>query len=1441
MKVRSKYLFTAYILFILYSNSSSQIVEFSHITSKDGLSNSNINCIAQDDVGFIWIGTENGLNCYNGYSFNVYRFNPSDSTTIASNAILSIHSDSKDNLWIGSRGGISRYIKEYDRFVNYNLSGLSFPTGITVNSIKEDKKGHIWLGTSIGLYRYNAGQDKFEPVFQHEVFFNRYDETCETAIKNGIPKHIVDKTCSVHSVFFKNMNEFRDTLRYYLGSIDYQNYSDLIERIFIIENSDVFSMNDINAVETQGTDIIWLGYSNGNILKYYPGSETYSIVYLNPEMIQAKNVISIYDDVENIWIGTLESAYKYDKNENIFVKESKTLNRIFRKKSIRFYNAGDDKIWITTDDGLVLYDKNTDTYAEYKHSPNDPNTLASNFIRGFLLDHQKNIWVGCRFEGVDKSIQKKWFQTFSDLGVEGRFNTNMVSAIHVDRQNNIWTGYYTGGMDIVMNHGELIKSLYDTLSCKNCLGSGTVFKIFEDHSGNIWIGTNKGGLQKYNLNRNDFRNFRHSANDPNSIANNDIRNILSDDMGNIWVSTFGKGLSYFQPDQGKFNTINTDVPECNIGSNWIMTFIQNNKGEMLIGYTNGLQKYSRKQKRFENIISDSLQRKLKMWDINYFYHDSENILWIGTTNGLYVHDANEYHMKNITKDHGLPDNTIKSIIEDSDGNIWVGTNYGLAKINRESWNKGELVISNYYTSDGLPSNNFQPSSCFRDKEGTLYFGTSLGLVFFNPRLIVTNPVKPRILISGIKLFEETLLPNKSPYLIKSISYTDKIILPYHQNFLTIQYVALNYVHGDKNQYAYFMNGIDKEWVYAGNQREVSYKNLPPGEYVFYVKASNNDGIWNETPAKLVIIIKPPLWLTTFAKIIYGLLIIFIIFFFRQRLLTREREKREQELKKAENEKQIEISNLKMKFFTNIAHEFRTPLTLITAPLENILGHSSDERVRSQAKLIQKNTQRLLRLVNQLMSLRRVQTGHLELQAKENDMIRFVQDIFNTFLYQADKKEITYRFTSDYNDLKTWFDQDKLDKILYNLISNAFKHTPAKGSIHIRICKALRNDFTSLPTEDDDRSVSEFVRIDIEDSGIGIPQQAKEEIFTRFYSTDSLEGDGTGIGLAITKELVELHHGYIQVESEEGKGTLFSVFLPLGAGYLATTEIVSDEKVVKKATSQHADISQEESIERISTYEYKDTEKMSVLIVEDDEDVSEFIRNEFKSEFNIYEAKNGKEAFDVVLKYYPDVIISDIMMPEMDGIEFCKQLKSDDRTNHLPVILLTARVNEESRLEGFEVGADAYIEKPFSPKLLKTRINNLLKSRQRMRERFGTFSLSKSSPITGNPVDEKFLRKAIQVIEENLSDSNFSINHLCIEVGLSRSVLYSKIRSITNLSVNEFIRAIRLKKAVQYFQDGHTSVSDVAFMVGFKTLPHFSRCFSNEFRISPSEYIDKIRS
>jgi len=1378
------------ILWLVDISAQEQDLRFEHLTVEDGLSQNTVNAVIKDDRGFIWIGTNDGLNRYDGYEFTVYRRIPDDTCSLSNNKVYSILEDDRGDLWIGTANGLNRYNVRKDHFQRY-LHQPGKDTSLSHNFVRylyEDSRNNLWAGTlGGGLNLYDRQNDRFIPVQ-------------------------------------------------------------------INENNELTNVTAI--IESSGANL-WIGSQHPGIYHYNldtGGAEYYPFPNV-PQDKKRYNKNLYKDNSGNLWIGTEGGGlYVFDPSDGRYEAFYGSTGRNSLSNEIvkDVMQVKSNIFWIATDgEGINVLNRETGKMRYIRYNVGDPESLNSEAIYSLYKDNHGIYWVGTFDGGINIfNTNAKDFHTYTSRpSRENSLSYRSVLSFHEDHKGRIWIGTDGGGLNLFDPEKETFEHFRHRNGDPRSLSSDVVTAVHQTGREILWIGTYSGGLNRFNLRTGNFTNYTHDPDNPQSIANNNVWDIQEDRYGNLWIATLS-GLDKMNPEQGIFKHYNSSEKN---GSNYhdrVTTLYEDDTGTLWLGGSN-LKRLDREGDSLVTIDFGLFEQ----FDVRCIFEDQKDRLWVGTEGGGLVHydrDNNQFHVYN-TSD-GLPNSAIHAILEDKQGNLWLSTNQGLCKFHPD-----DDIIHNYDMSDGLSTNQFSYDAAMKSDEGSFYFGSINGFTVFQPARIRKNPYEPPVVITDFQIKNEPV-PIGAPGspLDEHISAEDQITLKHNQNVFSFEFKALSYAAPGKNRYRIKMEGFDENWRDLGNRRYASYTNLPPGTYNFRVKASNNDGIWNQEGASVKVKILPPPWLTTWAFIGYGVIVLLILYGARAMVLYKARMKHEIQLKEMEKKKIEEMNNMKLQFYTNVSHEFRTPLTLILSPLEHLLSRGvNDGYIRKQLTRIHDNAKRLLHLINQLMDFRRIETGHMTLHARKTDVIRMLKDVKQAFNAFAEDHKINFSFNSGYNSYDLWIDREKMEKVFYNLLSNAFKFTPDGGKISLKIQPqvgkgAVIKDALQ-PLKGRNRDISGYLNIIIEDSGIGISKDRLPKIFERFHQiggsasslNSTLYGTNSGIGLALTKSLVELHKGEIEVESEEGKGTRFTVSIPVGKNHLDTDQLVNEKDRDLYATSKVQEYASEEElgVSEILSAEEKEDEndqhgaenKPVALLIEDDELMQQFLRNILKEEFNIYQAFDGEEGIGKAREYNPDIIVSDIMMKEKDGISLSRDLKQDLNTSHIPVILLTALQSDQYQIESFRKGADEFVTKPFNPEFLLTRMKNLIESRARLREYFRRELICEPSEVTLTSVDEQFLKRAVEIVEENISDPEFNVPGLIRELGTSRSALYRKLRALVDQSANEFIKSIRLKRAAQLLTQNELTIAEIAYRVGFNDPQYFSKSFKKMFDMTPTQY------
>jgi signal transduction histidine kinase/DNA-binding response OmpR family regulator len=977
------------------------------------------------------------------------------------------------------------------------------------------------------------------------------------------------------------------------------------------------------------------------------------------------------------------------------------------------------------------------------------------------------------------------------------------------KKGRIWVGTEDGGINIYSPDKGTFEYMMAKADNSNSISQNCIKAFVDDRKGNLWIGTFWGGIDVMNLKTGKITHYKNSPDDQYSLSDNRVWGLCLDNTGGMWVGTT-VGLDRFDPETKSF----THYP--NLAQNKQVTWISiDSERNIWVGTLDEVVIYDPNNDNINRYIEHSRS----------FLEDSEKRYWIATLDkGIALYSKSEGAIKYYDEKAGLSNNQTLAMLEDKSHNLWISTSNGLSKFDTE-----KKQFRNFTSRDGLRNDQFTYGAAYKTDKGELLFGGISGFNIFNPDDIPTDDLHIPLIFTELRVFNRPVPigDDKDAILKKSISETSHLILKYDQNVFTLEFAALDFINSASNLYSYYLEGFDKGWNEPSTSRTTTYTNLNPDDYILRIKRilPANPSVYEELVLNITIL--PPFWMTWWFRSLIMLVIVLLVFSLIRFIINREKIRSELVFERTKARNLHELDMLKLRLFTNISHEIRTPLTLILGPLEKLISKKvPDEEIPSHLALVYRNTRQLDKLINQLLDFRKLETGNLKLELIQDDMVSLISNIVSSFDEYAKEKQITLKFHTLKKRLIALFDPDKVETILNNLISNALRYTDEGGMVSVHLSLVF------APADDDslnNQPEKQYIEISVKDTGKGISETNIDKIFTRFFRVDSKnESSGAGIGLALVKELVKLHRGNIDVISKPGKGSKFTVRLPYEADTSGEISRAADKTVSDKVLNPYNNKIADDLSEGSNT--------QIMLIVEDNPDVRFFIRSHFENVYSIYEAKNGKEGWDTAVKIIPDVIISDILMPDIDGYEFCRRIKKDERTSHIPLLLLTALHSKEHEIEGISCGADDFITKPFDISILQTKIENMLQVRRSLKEKYTREIILKPSDLIISSPDERFLMKAIDVVERNISNADLDIEQFAAAVGVSRMQLYRKFSALTNMTVKEFVRSIRLKRAAQLLPEKKMSVTEVAYAVGFKDLSHFRKCFHREFGMSATEYI-----
>lgn len=1313
---------------------------------------------------------------------------------LSQSTVFSIDQDKRGNMWFATYDGVNKYDGYAFTVYQHNEDDPNSIANDISRIVKTDSQGRVWIGTRDGLSRYDEEKDIFQNFF--------YEKNGKHLQVNGIeeisPEQLLISTPEGLIMF------------------------DIKESKFIDDSFSTAMHKTIASTLYRQDDQIYIGTSTDGLYTYSITQKTFEkvIPILGTKQIQA----ILQQSPTRIWVAT-EGAGLFLINPK--TKEIKNyLHSPSNPKSISsnyirsLAMDSQNRLWIGTFNDLNIYHEGTDSFASYSSNPVENGSLSQRSVRSIFMDSQGGMWLGTYFGGLNyyHPIRNR-FKNIRNIPYKNSLSDNVVSCIVEDKDKNLWIGTNDGGLNLYNPITQRFTSytLQEDESARG-IGSNNIKAVYVDEKKSlVYIGTHAGGLSILHRNSGQVENFNQRN---SQLVNENVYAILPDGEGNLWLGTLS-ALVRFNPEQRSFTTIEKEKDGTPVVSKQITTLFRDSHKRLWIGGEEGLSVFKQEGLDIQKASILPVSNVTKLFT-NCIYEASNGVIWVGTREGFYCFNEKDKQIKRYNTTNGLPNNVVYGILEDSFGRLWLSTNRGISCFNPET-----EKFRNFTESDGLQSNQFNTASYCRTSVGQMYFGGINGITTFRPELLLDNPYTPPVVITKLQLFNKVVRPDdETGILTKNISETKSITLKSWQTAFSIEFVVSNYISGQHNTFAYKLEGYDKEWYYLTDSRTVSYSNLPQGTYQFLVKAANSDGKWNPIPTALEIIVLPIWYKTWWALLIFFATFAgFITFVFRFFWMRKSMEA-QLEIERRDKEHQEEINQMKMRFFINISHELRTPLTLILTPLQEIINKISDRWTRNQLEYIQRNANRLLHLVNQLMDYRRAELGVFELKAKKGNAHQLIQDNFLFYDKLARHKKITYTLHSELEDKEVLFDANYLELIVNNLLSNAFKYTESGQSITVTL-----------------KEENGWLLLQVSDTGIGIPINKQGKIFERFYQIES-EHVGSGIGLSLVQRLIELHHGRIELDSEENKGSTFSVYLPQDLSVYKPSELASnneqnEEEQVYSTNSKAMYFIDTEKVENESV-ESGDKKRGTILIVEDNNEIRRYLSNGLADLFNTLEAGNGEEALEKLKDNEVDVIVTDVMMPVMDGIKLCKNVKQNIRTCHIPVIILSAKTDIKDQMEGLQMGADDYIPKPFSLAILTTKIQNMMRTRRRMLDKYAKSLEVEPEKITFNAMDEALLKRAMAIVEKNMDNIEFSTDEFAREMNMSRYNLHLKLKAITGESTIDFIRKIRFNEAAKLLKDGRYTVAEVSTMVGFNTPSYFATSFKKYFGCLPTEYIKKSK-
>lgn len=1294
---------------------------FRHFSVENGLSSNSVRSIMQDKYGFLWFGTDEGLNRYDGTTVKLYCLTPQKP-----DRYISFLYDSENEIWIGTDGGLYRYDYETEAIVPFRLTTANRVTiNTTVNHVTEDKDSNLWFSTiGQGVFKYNRAKQLLEQY--------------EFKSANGL----------IASVFVDSENQ-----------------------IWAITNWGKPPVSKLNKAEN----------------KFEPFQLTY------PSGKHSSNGLVMLEDSEHtLWLGTWESGLqkidKYSGQVTVYLHPAEGKGSMHIHSLMEY---GPHELLIGSDDGLLLFNTVTEESQLFAEDETNPYSLSNRFVYPIIKDREGGVWVGTFYGGVNYiSPNAGQFESYVHSRYANSVSGTVIGRFCEDEKGNVWIASDDGGLSrFSPKDRQFTHYLPD--EHKNSLSYHNVHALCMDGD-DLWIGTYTGSVNVLNTQTGKFRTYGCITNDVKTLDGTSSYAIFKDREERIWVASMS-GVNLYNRKENNFirlkdfGSLTIDIDQDTKGNIWFST-----QGK-------GLYKYNPEKQIWKSYHHNNVPGSLLSDQVNCTLIDTHGEMWVGTMNGLCKYHADSDSFESISLD--IPSRNICGIVEDQHI-LWLATSKGLV---RYTPGEGCQVFTK---SDGLQSDQFLPNASLKTSDGKIYLGSVNGFNAFYPYQIKSNKVLPTVVITGLEICNKEIRVG-SRKLPKPLHRMKELELSYKDNVFSLWYASLSYCTPSKNQYAYKLEGFDKDWNAVGSQHKATYTNLPAGKYIFRVKATNNDGIWNEQGTSLTIIIHPPFYLSTTFKVLYFVLTCIVLGFLVHFIIKRTEKKHAVEIHRLNANKEKEVHAAKIKFFTMIAHEIRTPVSLIIGPLEKIVNSSVPlpAGVRDDLSVIDRNSQRLLSLVNQLLDFRKVEEEGMHMRFAPQNIYQLLKAVCERFEPYIAHHGARLKVEYPDPDFTAIIDSEAITKLISNLLTNASKYTKDEVLLSCTVCPEQHT----------------FV-IRVVDNGIGICEKEQKKIFRPFYqAVDNKQG--TGIGLSIVKSIVESHKGCIDVESEVGKGSAFIVTLPVEQEVSVTD---GGEEVVSPSIPE--DILSE-PLPPVSV-----NNRPVMLIVDDNTEMLNFLSGSFADKYSILTAEDGLEALERLKENDVTLIVSDWMMPRMDGTELCRAVRADQATSHIPFILLTAKTDTHSKIEGMDCGADAYIEKPFSVQYLEACIKNLVDLRSLLRQKFSNMPLVPLHSIASNAMDEEFLTRMNEIIEENFPNSELSVDFLAEKLCISRSGLFAKIKTLANITPNELIQVVRLKKAAALLAENKYRINEICYMVGFSNPSYFSKCFQKQFGIKPGEFI-----
>lgn len=1336
----------------------------------------------------------------------LYSFNSDLNEGISQLSVMTIYQDSRGYLWFATKNGLNRFNgKEYKIYHREDGNEQSLSNN-SVTSITEDQEGFLWVGTSNGLNRIDLNTNEIK----------RYNLETNGLVANSISTVYTDRSGCLWVGTWEGLNRYNREGDHF----EYIPIEDDTERAMIV------------TLLEDSSGRFWIGTRNkGLLLCDHQMNLISQFTSESKNMpLNNNNITSIYeDDKKQIWVGCKNSGLNKINLRDNEVTSYTNLNSGLSNNSVRCIIEWQGKLLIGTFDGIFDLDKATERIVKVAGYDDINKSLSHYSVYCFCVDRDETLWVGTFAGGVN--YLNKFTNRFVLHKPQEEFNirTGIYGAITYESPEDLWIA--TEGYGLLNYNKRTNESHYYLIdpSVRFAFNTNIIKSVFYE-DGYVWCGTTKGEIYKFNIKTKKFSLYHQYP------IEYSIYSIIRDHNGVLWVGGASTefGLTCFVNDS-LVTTFYNNVDEPIYFSN-VRCILEEEDGVFLLGSTaEGLLRFDTHKKQLTKYSNEASVEKYRIPNnyISAIVRTKSGEIWVSTYGGgIFQLDESKAIRRIMTVREGLLDNNICTLVENSDQRLWMSTVNGLIM-----FDPAKDEVRNYHRHNGIDIREFTLHSGIALPDGSLCFAGSNGFVTFHVEAMDKNNNIPPVVLEQLSVNNHPVkVGDESAILDKVLDGMETIRLAYNENNFSITYQALNYIYATQNQYAYKLEGYDTDWNYVGERNSAFYTNLSPGKYIFHIKASNNDGVWNEEGRSLAIIVQPPLWRTWYAYLFYVIALAAIIYGILYYVNIKRNLEAGLKMKQLEKQKQEEFHQAKIRLFTNFSHELRTPLMLIITPFEELVKRVDiPAELHDKLSIIYKNAQKLLLLVNQLMDLHKNQAGSMDLKVSEGDICEYIKEIYYAFNQIALTNEVKFTLNCTPKTINGWFDKSLLEKVVFNLLSNAFKYTASGESVLMEVSEVTLKELDPKRIEGlykDENS--QYVILKVKDSGKGIEEGEADKIFTPFYQIPETSGinlSGTGIGLSLVYTIVQLHRGVIYVDHTETKGACFVVILPV------SRSAFSEEQIESREIDKIAEITNTEDISvSLPVTENKDQPKYKILLVEDDKDVRDYLKKSLEAEYIVIEAADGVRAYEKVVQDFPDLVLSDIMMPKRDGLELCTMIKNDIRVGHIPVILMTARSMVVHIKEGFQAGADDYIVKPFNMDVLQTRIRSLLASREQLKKLYGKRFSPDVMGIEVKSADERFSQKLFDVIEKNISNEKLGVELLCTEIGISRANLYRKLKSITELSPMELIRNKRLEMAAKLLKESEMNVSEIASHLGFNSHSYFSNSFKAFYGCTPTEFV-----